>query len=237
MRSSSYLCSDGGIRLPAAGRELQMRDGMPVVALAVAIVAVIVAVTGFMTRDPGKLPEPPEAALRRAAKRLESMEVERQSMREKMAKLRAQVTRVVELGPAGKGREPDMADVQSLVRAAVQAEMAKRLRQKAAEVAAPAPKLTKEQRFDSMIADLQENVKIDPKKMPAVKAVLGRLRGSLNAIYKASKVKAQRDARANQARARTDAELAKVLSPAEFTALNAWRKKSKDPYTKVFFAR
>jgi len=214
-----------------------MRDGIPVVALAVAIVAVIVAVTGLLTRDPGKPPEPPEAALRRAAKRLESMEVERQSMREGMAKRRAQVTRVVELGPAGKGREPDMADVQSLVRAAVEAEMAKRLRQKAAEVAAPAPKLTKEQRFESMIADLQENVKIDAKRMPAVKAVLARLRGSLNAIYKAHKVKAQRDAKANQARARTDAELAKVLSPAEYTRLDAWRKKSKDPYTKVFFAR
>ncbi len=214
-----------------------MRDGIPIVALAVAIVAAIIAVTGLLTRDPGTPPEPPEAALRRATKRLESMEVERQSMREEMAKLRAQVTRVVELGPAGKAREPDMADVQSRVRAAVEAEMTKRLRQKAAEVAAPAPKATKEQRFDNMLADLQENVKIDAKRMPAVKAVLTRLRGSLNTIYKAYKVKAQRDAKANQARARTEAELAKVLSPAEFTGLDGWRKKSKDPYTKVFFAR
>jgi hypothetical protein len=214
-----------------------MRDGIPIVALAVAIVAVIIAVTGLLTRDPGASPEPPEVALRRATKRLENMEAERQSMREQMAKLRAQVTRVVELGPAGKAREPDMADVQNLVRAAVEAEMAKRLRQKAAEVAAPAPKLTKEQRFESMIADLQENVKIDAKRMPAVKAVLTRLRTSLNAVYKAHKEKAPRDAKANQARARSDAELAKVLSPAEFTRFDGWRKKSKDPYTKVFFAR
>lgn len=214
-----------------------MRDGIPIVALAVAIVAVVIAATGVLTRDPGKQPEPPEAALRRATKRIESMEAKRQSMRERMAKLRAQVTRVVELGPAGKGREPDMADVQSLVRAAVEAEMTKRLAQKAAEVAAPAPRTTKEQKFASMIADLQEDVKIDAKRMPAVKAVLTRLRGSLNEIYKTYKVKAQRDTKANQARARSDAELAKVLSPAEFTRLDVWRKKSKDPYTKVFFAR
>jgi hypothetical protein len=57
-------------------------------------------------------------------------------------------------------------------------------------------------------------------------------------IYKAYKgQEAQRDIKANQARAQTDAELAKVLSPAEFTALEAWRKKSKDPYTRGFFGR
>ncbi|MHC4202156.1 MAG: hypothetical protein ACYSU0_19365 [Planctomycetota bacterium] len=214
-----------------------MRDGMPVVALAVALVAVIVAVMGLVTRDPGKMPEPPEAALRLANRRLGSMEAERRSMREKMAKLRAQLTRVVELGSAGKPGGPDMADVQSLVRTAVEAELAKRLRQKAAEVAAPAPKATKEQRFQNMLAELQANVKVDAKRLPAVKAVLARLRGSLNEIYKAYKVEAQRNAKANAARARSDAELAKVLSPAEYTALDAWRKKSKDPYTKVFFAR
>ena len=217
-----------------------MRDGIPIVALAVAAVAVIVAVTGLVTRDPGKPPEPPEAALRRATKRIENMEIERQSMREEMAKLRAHVTRAVELGPAGELQKIDMADVESRVRKAVEAEMTKRLRQKAAEVAAPAPKPTREQRFDKMFADLQKKVKIDANKMPAVKAVLTRLRGNLNTIYRAYRAKvqeAQRSAKANQARRRSDAELAKVLSPAEFTAFDGWRKKSKDPYTKGFFGR
>ena len=217
-----------------------MRDGMPVVALVVAGVAVIVALAGFVSRDPADLPEPPAQALDRATRRLESMERERQSMRGEMAKLRAELTRAAEIGPAGNAQKSDMAEVESLVRSVVEAEMTKRLRQRAAEVAAPAPRPTIEQKFDTMIVALQEGVKIDGNKVPAVKAVLSRLREKLNVVYRTYRGKereAQRNAQANLARRQVDAELAKVLSPAEFARFDSWRKKTTDGYAKRFFAR
>jgi hypothetical protein len=211
-----------------------MRDGIPVIALATAIVALLVALAGFVSRGPSEPHEPPEEILKQAEGRLKGMELQRQSMREDMAELRALVTRAVELAPARATGGADRAQIENAVKSAVDSALRKRLEKEAARVGAPPPKKTPQQEFEGMLLAIVKDLKFERNKMLAVRNVLGRLRDRLNQVYR-SRTGSQRNREAGRARSKADADLVKILSPAEFQRFHKWRKSSRDSYVKKFF--
>ncbi|MHC5057527.1 MAG: hypothetical protein ACYTKD_22865 [Planctomycetota bacterium] len=211
-----------------------MRDGMPVVALVVAVIALVVAFSGLVSRGTSELEDAPEEAIEKAERRLDTVERQRQAMRKEMAEIAAQAARAIELGSGAGGAKVDTAELDNRVRAAVDAAMRKRLGAEAARVGAPAPKATAQDKFDAMLKELNGTLALEKAKREALHSTLVRLRADLNRVFKAHRG-AERERQARLVRSRSDASLRRVLSPAEFDNFAKWRKGTKNEYAKRFF--
>jgi hypothetical protein len=211
-----------------------MRDGISVIALVVASCALIVSLAGLS----GRAPEPetaPEELLEQAKGRLDRLSREREAMRKEIGDLRAKLTRAIELGAGGgEASGLDRSAAEAVARAAVDAALRRRLEEERKKVGAPEPKRTPQEQFHDMLGEIEKSLKFEPDKMAAVKAVLGRLRASLNRLARAHGGKLP-DGPASQARQKTDRELAGVLTPEEFERFNRWRKRTDDSYARRFF--
>jgi hypothetical protein len=215
-----------------------MRDGMPVVALVVAVIALVVAFSGLVSRGTSEPGDAPEEAIEKAERRLVAVEGQRRRMREEMAEIAAQATRAIELGSGSGGASIDPAELEKSVGKAVGAAMRTKLREEAKRVGAPPPKMTAQEKFDGMLKDLDKSITLAKPKSEALHNTLVRLRANLNTAFNTYKGKgknAERDREARLARSKSDASLRRVLSPAEFDRFAKWRKSTKNDYAKKFF--
>lgn len=214
-----------------------MRDGLPVIALATAIVALIVAIAGLAYRGSDKPEEAPEELLQNAMNRLSAIEAERKSMRVELDKLQKDVTRALE-AIGGRLSGPSQAELERLAQQAVDTALRKRLEEEAAKagVSMVAPQRpSAQQQFESMFDALAGAVKPEPSKLQGIKGMLSGLRTELNTIYRSELPEAERNKRAASARARTEEALKKLLSAEEFARYEAWKKSSTDEYVQRFF--
>ena len=211
-----------------------MRDGMPVVALVVAVIALVVAFSGLVSRGDSGPEDAPEEAIEKAERRLDAVERQRQAMRKEMAEIASQAARAIELGSGAGGARVDPAELENRVRQAVDAAMRKRLGDEAKRAGAPAPKATVQDKFDAMLQEVNKALALDKAKGDALRITLDRLRGELNNVFRAHKGP-ERERQARLVRSRADASLRRVLSPAEFDNFAKWRKSSKNEYAKRFF--
>ncbi len=211
-----------------------MRDGIPVVALVIAITALAVASSGLVSRGSAEPGDAPEEAIRKAERRLDAIERQRRAMRTEMDGIAAQAARAIELGSGLGGPRIDTAELENRVKAVVDGAMRKKLGEEAARVGAPAPKATPQDKFNDMLQDLDKSLALEKGKAEALRNTLVRLRSELNRVFKAN-TGGERERQARLVRSRTDASLRRVLSPAEYDRFVKWRKGSKNSYVKKFF--
>jgi len=211
-----------------------MRDGMPVVALVVAVIALVVAFSGLMSRGTSVPADAPEEAIQKAENRLKAIQTQRQAMRKEMDEVAAQAARAMEFGSGG-GARVDPAEIERSVGEAVGAALRARLAEEAKRVGAPAPRPTARDSFDIMLKDLAKSLPLEDAKSAALRSAFHRQRDELNKVFKKTPKGAERDRQARLVRSRTDASLRKVLSPVEFDKFAKWRKTTKNSYAKRFF--
>lgn len=211
-----------------------MRDGISVMALVVSAAALVVALAGLAFRGSSEAEEVPTEMLEQATRRLDKVEQRRQSLREEIVRLEAQVTRAIELGSPGAGQEIDKTDIENRVRVAVGAEMRRRLAKEAKKVGAPPPARTTQQKFDDMLAAIEKALKLDGNKMHALRARLASLRRELNTI-KGKATGAERERRYRLARRKADDDLRRVLGPDGFRKFVKWRRGKSSPYARKLF--
>ncbi len=211
-----------------------MRDGISVVALLVSAAALVIALAGLAFWGPPEPKEVPTEMLEQATRRLDKVEQRRQSLREEIVRLEAQVTRAIELGSPGAGVKIDKTDIENRVKMAVAAEMRVKLAEEAKKAGAPPPARTAQQQFDDMLAVVEKALKLDGNKMHAMRARLTSLRRELNAI-RGKAGGAERERRYGLARRRTDADLRRVLGPNEFRKFDVWRRTKSSPYARKLF--
>ncbi len=125
-----------------------MRDGLPVIAFVIAVVALVVALAGVVTRGPSEMPEPPEEKLNAATRQLDAVAGERRTARKEFDRLSKDVVRAIEAGPAGRGGGLDLDEVRDIVGRQVDDALRKRLNEEIAKAKAkvaakkPAPPKT-----------------------------------------------------------------------------------------------
>jgi len=213
-----------------------MRDGLPVVALVVAIISLVVASVGFVSRGTSSLEDAPEEAIEKAERRLDTVERQRRAMRKEMAEIAAQAARAIELGTGSSKASVDPAELERSVGEAVGAAMRSALRAEAARVGAPPPKATPQDMFADMLQELINSLGLEQGKAAALRSALVRLRTELNQVFRTHKG-AERERQAGLARSRTDASIRRILSPVEFDKFAKWRKETKNSYAKRFFGQ
>lgn len=211
-----------------------MRSGMSVMALVVSAAALVVALAGLAFWRPSEPEEIPTEMLEQATRRLDKVEERRQSLREEIVKLEAQVTRAIELGSPGAAVKIDKTDIENRVKMAVAAVMRTTLAKEAEKVGAPPPTRTPQQKFDDMLAAIEKALKLDGNGMHALRARLTSLRNELNTIRGKARG-AERERRYRLARRRVDDDLRRVLGRDGFRKFVAWRKTKSGPYAKKLF--
>lgn len=202
--------------------------------MVVAVIALVVALSGLVSRGGSAPEDAPEEAIAKAERRLDAVERQRQAMRKKMDEIAAKAARAIELGSGTGGPRVDPAEIENRVRQAIDSAMRKRLADEAKRAGAPAPKATVQDKFDAMVLELSKSLALEKAKGDALRVTLGRLRGDLNQVFRTHKG-AERERRARLIRSRADASLRRVLSPAEFDNFDKWRKSTKNDYAKRFF--
>jgi len=215
-----------------------MRDGLPVISLVAAVLALIVALAGFAYRGSPGGEEAPEELLQGALKKLADVEADRKAARAEIERLRKDVARALEALPGSQSRAPDRAALERLVEQAVDGALRKRIEEEAAKAGlatAPAQPPSAQQQFDAMVDSLAKAVGLDAARLQEPKKLLAGLRGELNAIFKSGAPEAERDRRAAEARKRTEEALRKLLSAEEFARYLAWKESSTDDYARRFF--
>jgi hypothetical protein len=117
-----------------------MRDGLPVIALVISILAFVVAMAGVLTRGPSEIPEPPEEKLNAAVTQLAQVVQSREAADKEFDRLRRDVVRAIEAGPGGQSGGLDPAEIRDAVKREVDAALRKRLNEEIQRAKAAAKK-------------------------------------------------------------------------------------------------
>lgn len=115
-----------------------MRDGLPVIAFVIAVVALVVALAGVVTRGQSETPEPPEEMLKGATRQLAEVARERRIARKEFDRLSKDVVRAIEAGPAGRGGGLDLEEVRDIVGREVDDALRRRVNEEIAKAKAKA---------------------------------------------------------------------------------------------------
>jgi protein-tyrosine-phosphatase len=212
-----------------------MRDGLPVIALVISVVALLVALAGLVTGRAPDDEQSPKEIIEDARRALDFTKDRRAEFDREVTKLREEVKRAVEVGPPEEDQEKRRVEMENAVRRIVQEEMDKRLKEKAAEVGAGAPKASAEQQFEEMLQEAKRVLSLDDARHAAVRNVLEVLRRDLNDVLKASLPEPASKQKFAEARQKADKELSRILGPGGYQEYKKWAAESKSDYIRRFF--